>query len=153
MCMKMDDHSDSEDSLMIAQKSWTRVIDAASKTGYRDGIEEGSQAVLQKDFDQGYEDGFKAAFELGKYKGLSSIYFKDHAHPDEIVGILEKTRRGACHICISESKERASGDENSSTTKIIEDHRKHVESRLKVLREYFEPLMKEKRINVVSLEN
>lgn len=90
---------------------------------------------------------------MGKYKGLSAIYFKDDRHPDEIVEILEKTRRGACDICSLKSEKGGLNEENSSSTEIIANHRKHVESKLITLREYFEPLLKEKGINVGQLEN
>ena len=113
------------------------------QNGYREGIEEGSQAVFQEDFDKGYEDGFKAAFEFGKYKGLAAAFSKDYKHPNHITEILDKTRRGACHICISESENNK--EPNTSTlspVKVLANHRKHVAETLRILHEYFEPFMR-----------
>jgi len=148
----MDYSSDSEDSLELAAKTWNRVVEGASKTGYREGIEEGTQAVFQGDFDKGYEDGFKAAFELGKYKGLAAAFSKDYKHPEYIEEILDKTRRGACHICILESKDKGIDGSNLSSTDILADHAKHVVATIRILHDYFEPFMKERGIDINQLK-
>ncbi|KAG7202575.1 hypothetical protein KM043_009771 [Ampulex compressa] len=68
-------------------------MEAASKMGYKEGIEMGSESVFQDGFDKGYEDGFKNAFILGKYKSLQNSASCSTKYPTDIAEILKKTRQ------------------------------------------------------------
>ncbi|XP_015120984.1 uncharacterized protein LOC107043846 isoform X2 [Diachasma alloeum] len=125
-----------DEALELGSRTWNRVMESASKTGYRDGIDDGSQEVLQSDFDVGYEDGFKTSFILGKYKALAAL--NPQTKPPEIERILEATRRGACHICELES----SGEINQlQSPEGIKNHKAHVTKVIDKLNEYFSQLL------------
>ncbi|KAK0087246.1 hypothetical protein PV325_001402 [Microctonus aethiopoides] len=139
-----------DDTLNIGSKTWNRLMDGMSKTGFREGVEEGSQAILQADFDKGYVDGFKTAFILGKYKSLAIFELNEIEHPKEINDILEKTQRGVCHICdLESSNENLRGDSEI----IINNHQKHVSTVLNKLYSYFSPLLKDRGIDISNLKH
>ncbi|XP_063977556.1 uncharacterized protein LOC135162722 [Diachasmimorpha longicaudata] len=136
-----------DEAIELGSKTWDRVIESASKTGYREGIDEGSQQVLQADFDVGYEDGFKTSFILGKYKALAAL--NPQKNPPEIERILEATRRGECHICRLES----SGEINQlESAEAIKQHKGHVIGVIKKLNDYFAPLLEEKNLIIQELK-
>lgn len=129
-----------DDSLHIASKCWERVMDAAIKTGYREGIQAGADSVLQEGFDIGYKDGFKTAFTLGKYKSLAISLSSTVKHPEDITAILDKTRRGACWICSMESQNKT-WNENIQFSEILNKQRAHSAAVINRLNEYFEPIL------------
>ncbi|XP_008550535.1 uncharacterized protein LOC103573285 [Microplitis demolitor] len=139
----MDDCNELDESLEIASKTWSRITETANTTGFREGIDAGSELVLQEDFDRGYTDGFKTAYVLGKYKGLASSLFKDIKHPKEINDILEKTRRGACYICEAQYSGVIKDQEV-----ILTKHEEHTLKTCEILRSYFEPLLKNLGIDI-----
>ncbi|KAH0556599.1 uncharacterized protein LOC123274601 [Cotesia glomerata] len=143
----MNDSSEIDETLEVASKTWDRVIETANKTGFREGVDVGSEAVLQEDFDRGYVDGFKIAYILGKYKGLANSLFKNIEHPKEINDILEKTRRGACHICESQYSGVI-----QDQAKILAKHEEHTLKICKILQGYFEPLLKNFKIDINDID-
>ncbi|GAB1863565.1 hypothetical protein CAJAP_04644 [Camponotus japonicus] len=139
--------TEDDDSLNIASKCWERITDAAIKTGYREGIQDGTDSVLQEGFDLGYKDGFETAFKLGKYKSLATILAPTLKHPTDIATILDKTRRGACWICIMESQNKIGNiHENVQFSEILNNQRIHSAAVISRLHEYFEPILNETSI-------
>lgn len=136
---------DSEDSLHLAYKNWDRITDAAKKTGYREGIEDGTNSVFQEGFDKGYEEGFQTAFLLGKFKSLLNSIPSNIEHPQDIKEILDKTRRGACRLCATASQD--SSTEEKSFSEITNEQRAHSMQVLDTLHEYFQPYSKPLNFN------
>lgn len=139
------DVTETDDSLNIATKDWNRAIDIAKKHGYREGIENGVNSVFQEGFDKGYEEAFETAFILGKFKSLLNVIPQDVILPEHIKKILDKTRRGACYICMIESQGK--NDMQKSFSQIINEQKKHSLNIIKILDEYFQPYVKELNIN------
>ncbi|XP_011303496.1 yae1 domain-containing protein 1 [Fopius arisanus] len=138
---------ENDETLDLASRTWSRVMESASKAGYREGVDEGSQEVLQSDFDVGYSDGFKISFLLGKYKALAAL--NPEKIPPDIQKILEATRRGECHICHLES----SGEINLlESQEVIRAHRDHITKIIHKLKENFSPLLREKNIKIEEPE-
>lgn len=102
--------------------------------------------MLQEGFDIGFEDGFKTAFVLGKYKSLIATVSSTLKHPTDIAAILEKTRRGACHICSVESQNPNVHDMPFS--EILENQRTHSTKVINRLHEYFEPILNNSNIRM-----
>ncbi|EFN79931.1 uncharacterized protein LOC105187314 [Harpegnathos saltator] len=146
--MENDSYSQDDDSLDIASKSCKRVVDIATKTGYREGVQDGEDSVLQESFDIGYKDGFKTAFILGKYKGLSHALSSNIKHPVDIAATLDKTKRGICWICKMESENTTYNYENISFSEILKNQKKHSTEVLNKLHEHFQPVLKESNIEV-----
>lgn len=147
----MDDGEEIENPVELSEKNWNRVIDAATKAGYREGIEEGKQSVFQEGFDIGYEDALKTAFLLGKYKGLATG-LNGHLNTSSPVNeILEKTRRGACYICVKESekgKDKAEDYIEPPLQELRNEQKIHSEKVIGTLHEHFENLLKERGLSV-----
>ncbi|XP_011167796.1 uncharacterized protein LOC105201470 isoform X2 [Solenopsis invicta] len=138
-----------DDSLHIASKCWERVMDAAVKTGYREGIQDGEDSVLQEGFDIGYKDGFETAFALGRYKGLTVAAMPTLEHPPDVSATLDKTRRGACWICNMESQNKTSSPhENTPFSEILNEQRVHSTEVISKLHEYFKPILKKSDISI-----
>ncbi|KAL0128884.1 hypothetical protein PUN28_003924 [Cardiocondyla obscurior] len=142
-----DLHS-TDDSLHVASKCWERLINAAVKTGYREGILDGADSVLQEGFDIGYKDGFETAFALGRYKGLVAASTSASKHPTDVAAALDKTRRGACWICDMESQNKAGTSQNAPFSEILNEQRAHSAEVISRLREYFKPLLKKSGIEI-----
>ncbi|XP_078034607.1 uncharacterized protein LOC144468775 [Augochlora pura] len=141
---------ETEESLDIAAKDWNRVINAAKKIGYKEGIEIGSDAVFQEGFDKGYEEGFKSAFNLGKFKSLLNTVSQDVKYPEDIKEILDKTRRGACHICFMESQNPNYGTQKLFAH-VINEQREHSAKIMQRLCQYFHLRVKDLNINESSV--
>lgn len=135
-----------DESLDIATKDWDRVINTAKKVGYKEGIESGSDSVFQEGFNKGYEEGFKIAFNLGKLKSLLRIVAEDTEHPQDIKEILEKTRRGACHIC-SMVSQNPNYETDEPFTQVIDEQRKHSRKIMQRLCQHFHLNAKDFDIN------
>ncbi|XP_011686641.1 PREDICTED: uncharacterized protein LOC105449245 isoform X2 [Wasmannia auropunctata] len=145
-----DSCSRDDDSLYVATKCWERVMDAAVKTGYREGAQDGADSVLQEGFDIGYRDGFETAFTLGRYKGLAAVSTSAPEHPADVAAVLDKTRRGACRICDVESRRKApSPHEDAPFDEVLNEQRAHSAEVIGRLREYFEPILKRSGVNSI----
>ncbi|XP_043254841.1 uncharacterized protein LOC122398748 [Colletes gigas] len=145
----MDEFSNTsriEESLNIAGKDWNRIRSAAEKGGYREGIDNGSESVFQEGFDIGYEEAFKTAFVLGKFKSLLNAVPHNMKHPQNISEILDKTRRGACHICEMEFQNK-NDDTQKQFSDIINDQRAHSIKVIETLYGYFQPYIRDLNIN------
>ncbi|XP_076235171.1 uncharacterized protein LOC143179733 [Calliopsis andreniformis] len=129
--------SENEDSLDIASREWNRIRNAAKKTGYREGVENGSNDVFQQGFDKGYEEGFKTAFILGKFKSLLKAMPQNAKHPQDVNRILDKTRRGECHICMTASQ-HMDEDAQKPLSQIINEQRAHSTKCIQTLYQYFQ---------------
>ncbi|XP_024868013.1 uncharacterized protein LOC112452161 [Temnothorax curvispinosus] len=146
-----DPHSAADDSLYVASKCWERVVDAALKTGYREGVQDGADSVLQEGFNIGYKDGFKIAFALGRYKGLAAASTTMSEHPADVAVALDKTRRGACWICDVESRNKTSDPfENASFSQVLNEQRVRSAGVVNRLHEYLEPVLKKSGIGINS---
>ncbi|XP_029161969.1 protein YAE1 homolog [Nylanderia fulva] len=132
--------AEDDDSLHIASKCWERVMDAAAKTGYREGIQNGADSVLQEGFEIGFKDGFETAFTLGRYKSLATSLPSTVKHPADVTTVLDKTRRGACWVCSMESQNKTS-NENIQFSEILSNQRTHSAAVINRLKEYFEPIL------------
>ncbi|KAL6263965.1 hypothetical protein P5V15_004046 [Pogonomyrmex californicus] len=143
-----------DDSLYVASKCWERVMNVAAKTGYREGMQDGADSVLQNGFDIGFKDGFKTAFMLGRYKGLAIVSMPSTLeHPADVTAILDKTRRGACWICSIESQSETSNlPETAPFSEILNEQRMHSTKIISRLCEYFKPVLKKSGIDLDSLD-
>ncbi|CAL7949628.1 unnamed protein product [Xylocopa violacea] len=139
---------DGEDSLDLASKEWNHVMDTAKKSGYREGVIDGENSVFQEGFDIGYKEGFQTAFLLGKFKSLLNTISQDEKHPQNIKEILNKTRKGICHICMTESE--SVNNKQKSFSEIINEQRTHSINVLDTLYQYFQPYVKQ--INIEELD-
>ncbi|XP_034176870.1 uncharacterized protein LOC117602677 [Osmia lignaria lignaria] len=138
-----------DDSLNIAAKDWNRTIEIAKKHGYREGVASGADSVFQEGFDIGYKEAFQTAFILGKFKSILNFNPQDVKLPDHIKEILDKTRRGACYICMEESEGR--NDMQKSLSQIINEQRTYSLNIIQTLYEYFQPYVKELNINELDV--
>lgn len=81
---------------------------------------------------------------MGKCKSLATILSPtlQHPHPADIVTVLDKTRRGACWICIMESQDKTSNiHENIQFSEILNNQKIHSAAVINRLHEYFEPIL------------
>ncbi|KZC06177.1 hypothetical protein WN55_10086 [Dufourea novaeangliae] len=131
-----------EESLHVAAKNFVRIINAAKKGGYREGVENGSDSVFQEGFDRGFEEGFKHGFVLGKFKSLLSVMPQNTEHPQDIKEILDKTRRGICYIC---SKEPLimNHEIQKPYVEIIDEQKRYSTKVMQRLHQYFQPYLKD----------
>ena len=129
--------------------------------GYREGIDAGSDSILQDGFDSGYAEAFKISFALGQYKALATALPEEVKIPKEIEDILSMTRRGACVLCKTKpqtyirkkTKEKLEKSENSqeSLEDVIKTQREHSAHTIQTLYEYFAPLFKKYNLDVEDL--
>ncbi|XP_003707464.2 uncharacterized protein LOC100882310 [Megachile rotundata] len=143
------DATETDDSLNIATKDWNRAVEIAKKNGYKEGIENGANSVFQKGFDKGYEEAFETAFMLGKFKSLLNVIPQNIILPEHIKEILDKTKRGACYICMGESQGK--NNTQKSFSQIINEQRKHSLHVIQILDEYFQPYVKELNISKLDI--
>ncbi|EZA51287.1 hypothetical protein DMN91_012905 [Ooceraea biroi] len=144
-----DNSMENDDSLYIASKCWKRVMDAAAKTGYREGIQDGADSVLQHGFDIGYKDGFETAFTLGRYKSLVTALSPTTKHPDDVTAVFDQTRRGACWICSVESRNEAKPSyQHVPFSEILNQQRTHSVQVIERLREYREAILQKAGIRI-----
>lgn len=114
------------------------------QVGYREGIEDGSASVFQDGFDKGYKDGYKTALLLGVYKGIACQLAKDVKHPEEIANVLSDTKRGICYLC----KTQTANEKVSKPIIEVENcQSEHSSKILKILADYFDPILKEHNID------
>ncbi|NP_001161252.1 uncharacterized protein LOC100313522 isoform X1 [Nasonia vitripennis] len=146
----LTDHND-EDSLELASKTWNRVIDSASKTGFREGIKDGSMSVFQDGFDRGYKQAFRVTFLLGVYKGLANSMMKDVQLPLQVENILSKSKKGLCYLCEIESKGTTVAPDQS-IDEIENCQKDHPDKILQILKDYFDPLFQEQNIDLSLLD-
>ncbi|KYN19522.1 PREDICTED: uncharacterized protein LOC108761459 [Trachymyrmex cornetzi] len=145
------DSTRDDDSLYVASKCWKRLVDAAIKTGYREGIQDGADSVLQEGFDIGYKDGFETAFTLGRYKGLAVASTLTLEHPTDVAAVLKRARRGACWICEVESRNKTSNlHEKAPFSEVLNEQREHSAETINRLHEYLEPILKKSGIEINS---
>ncbi|OAD56917.1 hypothetical protein WN48_02442 [Eufriesea mexicana] len=145
------DELDINDSLNIATQEWNRITDAAKKIGYREGVEDGSNSVFQEGFNIGYREGFQTAFILGKFKSLLNTIPQDVSHPQNITENLDKTKRGACHLCITDTN-----NAQKIFSKIINEQRLYSGRVLQTLYQYFQPYVKQLNISesdILKIQN
>lgn len=123
------------------------------KDGYREGIEDGSNSVFQESFNNGYKEGFQIAFILGKFKSLLNIISRDVEHPQNINEILDKIKRGICHICVTEFQNI---NDQKIFSEIINEQRSYSLKVLQTLYQYFQPYVKQLNINesdILKIQN
>ncbi|KAG5331108.1 YAED1 protein, partial [Acromyrmex charruanus] len=143
------DSARDDDSLYVASKCWKRLVDASIKTGYREGIQDGADSVLQEGFDIGYKDGFETAFTLGRYKGMVATFTLEH--PTDVAAVLKRARRGACQICEVESRnETSNSHEKAPFSKVLSEQREHSAEVINGLHKYLEPILKKSGIEINS---
>ncbi|XP_011504353.1 PREDICTED: uncharacterized protein LOC105367360, partial [Ceratosolen solmsi marchali] len=134
--------NNNEETFELASKTWNRVINSATKTGYREGIKDGSLSVFQEGFDRGYKVAFKTSFLIGVYKALANCIATNLEHPMEIENILHATKKGVCYLCETKTKEDKDMHEKSISE--IECYQtEHSDRILKVLQNHYNPLLKE----------
>lgn len=105
-------------------------------------MDDGSNFVFQESFDNGYKEGFQTAFILGKFKSLLNSTPKDVEYPQNIKEILDKTRRGTCHMCAVKIQ-----NTNKSFNEIFDEQRSYSVQVLQMLYEYFQPYVEQLNIN------
>ncbi|KAJ3124416.1 hypothetical protein HK098_001145 [Nowakowskiella sp. JEL0407] len=73
----MSDWEDDLDDLAydraIADRDWYRLQDTHGVIGYKEGVAEGKEKLLQEGFDLGYSEGAKIGMEIGKLRGIANI--------------------------------------------------------------------------------
>lgn len=139
-----------DESLNIAARNWNRIMEAASKMGYKEGIEMGSESVFQDGFDKGYEDGFKNAFILGKYKSLQNSASCSTKYPTDIAEILKKTRQGDCYICKKSKDTNDIVQTEKPLAMIVSEQMVHTKSTVRGLYEYFQPVIQQSCLNMID---
>ena len=108
-------------------------------------MDDGSNFVFQESFDNGYKEGFQTAFMLGKFKSLLNSTPRDVEYPQNVKEILDKTRRGACHMCAAKLQDINST--NKSFDEILDEQRSYSVQVLQMLYEYFQPYAKQLNIS------
>lgn len=108
-------------------------------------MDDGSNFVFQENFDNGYKEGFHTAFILGKFKSLLNSTPRDVEYPQNIKEILDKTRRGACHMCAAELQDI--NDTNKRFDEILDQQRSYSVQVLQMLYEYFQSYVKQLNIS------
>ncbi|KAL0091086.1 hypothetical protein J3Q64DRAFT_1844092 [Phycomyces blakesleeanus] len=76
----------------IAEKEWNRMHQNHGNEGYKDGIIEGKEVVMQKGFDRGYEDGLGIGRSMGYLRGELStwiLFYQQMVNNPEAVRVLE----------------------------------------------------------------
>lgn len=141
-----DEFGHIDDTLQVAAKNWNRMTNAAEKTGYREGRDEGSETVFQEGFDNGYEEAFRTAFILGKFKSLLNAMPQDTQHSSDILEILNMTKRGACYVCEMEKHNQDYQDKTLS--EIVCTQREHSRQIIQRLFKYFKPIIQKSKINI-----
>lgn len=111
-------------------------------------MDDGSNFVFQENFDNGYKEGFQTAFILGRFKSLLNSVPKDVEYPQNIKEILDKTKRGACHICAAEFQDI--DNTNKSFDEILDEQRSYSVQVLQTLYKYFQPYVKQ--LNISELD-
>ncbi|XP_012285447.1 uncharacterized protein LOC105702445 [Orussus abietinus] len=150
----MDESEDlnTEDTLDLASKTWSRSADSAFKAGYREGIAKGEESIFQDSFDQGYKDGFQTTFALGKYKSLAFVLPKDHVCPKEVEAVLNNIKRGACYICTEQDKTSGSNVNEKSFSECQKNQKDHAEKIIQMLHEYYETVMRKHGVDLNELD-
>lgn len=110
--------------------------------------------MFQEGFDQGYREGFRTAFILGKFKSLLNVMPRDTEHSRNTNEILDKARRGVCNIC----KTEAEGTDNAQKplSEIITEQRTHSVKVLQTLYQNFQPYVNEINVSesdILKLQN
>lgn len=142
--------SEPDDALDVATKNWNRIVETATKTGYREGREDGSESIYQQGFDKGYEEAFKTAFALGKFKSLMLSMPPDTKYPPDVREILNLTRRGACYICKVKNEENIEFEEESMS-EILHSQRQHSVKIIERLRQYFGPVTQILKFDIMDV--
>ncbi|KAI9022989.1 hypothetical protein CLU79DRAFT_887161 [Phycomyces nitens] len=76
----------------IAEKEWNRMHQNHGNEGYKEGIIEGKEVVMQKGFDRGYEDGLGVGRSMGYLRGELStwiLFYQQMVKNPEAVKVLE----------------------------------------------------------------
>uniref|UniRef100_A0A6V7HNC2 Essential protein Yae1 N-terminal domain-containing protein n=1 Tax=Bracon brevicornis TaxID=1563983 RepID=A0A6V7HNC2_9HYME len=119
-----------------------------NKAGYRGGIEQGAEEVLQSNFDDGYEVGFATGLMLGRYKALATHLFSTHQFPMAIKLLLTAMKEGKCHLC---AIEQGDNFDKLDTSYLVEDHKMHVDALIEELYNYFAPLLTERQMENLKI--
>ncbi|XP_051166712.1 uncharacterized protein LOC127284998 [Leptopilina boulardi] len=144
----MEEANDTEE-LEIGERTWKRAVESAGKSGYREGMDDGSDAVLQEGFDVGYAEAFKTAFALGMYKSMAKALPDDVKIAPEIVEILRTTDTGACVLCKTEpSVSSRRKTEEKTLEQVLKAQREHSAHTIKTLYDYFVPLLKQHNVKL-----
>ncbi|XP_043462152.1 uncharacterized protein LOC122498475 isoform X2 [Leptopilina heterotoma] len=119
------------------------------RKGYREGMDDGSDDVLQEGFDLGYVEAFKTSFAIGIYKSMAQALPKTVEISKEIEEILRTSDTGACVLCkntVSVSSRRKT--EEKTLEQILKEQRQHSAHIIKMLYDYFVPLLKEHNVTL-----
>lgn len=80
---------------------------------------------------------------MGRYKSLATLA-STLKYPADIATVLDKTRRGACWICLMESQNKTCNvHENIQFSEMLNNQRIHSAAVISRLHEYFEPILNE----------
>jgi hypothetical protein len=64
-----DDNGNETD---IADREWNKLQEVHGTIGYREGVVDGQDSIMQKGFDIGYKEGSEIGLELGIMQGMLS---------------------------------------------------------------------------------
>jgi hypothetical protein len=56
----------------IAEREWNKLQEIHGTVGYREGVVDGQDSIMQKGFDVGYKEGSEIGLELGIMQGILS---------------------------------------------------------------------------------
>jgi len=119
----------------IAETNLNKINVAISKMGYSDGITEGRESVFQKGFDVGYENGFKSAFQITKFKSCAQILRTENDSIDRNVNreaklFLQDPKNYDKHFSCENNR-------NLSLNMISKNQNEHLEQQLNKLKNNF----------------
>ncbi|KAM7363696.1 uncharacterized protein ACRADG_000501 [Cochliomyia hominivorax] len=66
--LDIDDEAIGGDFQEVNENNFQQIESKATKIGYADGVNDGRESVFQNGFDQGYKDGLRTGFDLGKFR-------------------------------------------------------------------------------------
>uniref|UniRef100_A0A1A9UQ62 Yae1_N domain-containing protein n=1 Tax=Glossina austeni TaxID=7395 RepID=A0A1A9UQ62_GLOAU len=124
-----DDETESTDFQKFGENNFQRIRNKITKMSYADGAANGEESVFQSAFDQGYKEGLKAAFEIGKFKYFFN-HLDDKLSPEDLV--REKQTYLSMNVKEAEESKQSFSLNNreENVSEISEKQQQHVDSLL-----------------------
>ncbi|KAL9893228.1 uncharacterized protein LOC119634905 [Glossina fuscipes] len=124
-----DDETESTDFEKLGENNFQRIRNKITKMSYADGVADGEESVFQSAFDQGYKEGLKAAFEIGKFK-----YFFNHLDDKLTSEDLLREKEKYLKMNVKEAKEHKQfislNNREENVSEISEKQEQHVDNLL-----------------------
>ncbi|KAI9310085.1 hypothetical protein BX666DRAFT_2033505 [Dichotomocladium elegans] len=85
----------------IAAREWERLNENHGNEGYKEGITEGKEVLMQKGFDRGYTEGLELGKAFGRLRGTVSThltFYRDIVRDEAIASKLENLYNELCKV-------------------------------------------------------